>query len=45
MYVLSFAPVFAQQQCTTCGSTAKAMQGYFDMTTKVMSAIQTLGGQ
>ena len=45
LYALSFAPVFAQQQCTTCGSTAQAMQVYFDMTTKVMSAIQTLGGQ
>lgn len=37
---LSFS--FAQSpSCTTCGSTAKALQDYIDMTTAIMSAIQT----
>lgn len=42
--VLSLVQGFSVAQsssCTTCGSTAKALQDYLDMTTAIMSAIQT----
>lgn len=42
--VLSLVQGFSVAQsssCNTCGSTAKALQDYLDMTTAIMSAIQT----
>lgn len=44
--VLSLVQGFSAAQsssCTTCWSTAKALQEYLDMTTAIMSAIQTQG--
>ena len=42
--VLSLVQGFSAAQsssCSTCGSTAKALQDYIDMTTAILSAIQT----
>jgi len=44
--VLSLVQGFSVAQsssCTTCGSTAKVLQDYLDMTTAIMGAIQTQG--
>lgn len=41
LFIAQGFSVAQSPSCTTCGSTAKALQDYIDMTTTIMSAIQT----